>query len=88
MKNLKPVLWIVVGMVVGASGALVAGQGTVVRQDPTATSGGRLQVTRAGVALFNDAFFVKDSKSGACWLALKWDASTMNVAAAPKEACD
>jgi hypothetical protein len=87
MKNLKPVLWIAVGIVVGAAGVLTASQGGVLRQDPTATVG-RLQVTKVGAALQNDAFFIKDPQSGACWLALKWQADSVNLAVAPKEACD
>jgi hypothetical protein len=85
MRIAKPVLWIVVGLVIGASG--VSATRTVERQQRPPN---RLEVTAAyGGALDNSAFFIKDSKSGACWLALRLSPSAeVSLAAAPREACE
>ena len=82
MKALKPLLWIAVGLVIGAAGALTAHSAH--QQKPAA----RLQITSAGRVLNNDAYFIKDSKTGACWLALKWTSIETSLAAAPSESCD
>ena len=88
MKNLKPLLWTVVGMVVGAAGVLAANQALPPQQPTKPTTPQRLQVTYAGMALDNSAYFIRDPKSGGCWLVLKWDSSLMHLTTAPKEACD
>jgi tryptophan synthase beta subunit len=86
--NLKPVLWIVVGMVVGAAGALAAATTASPQQKPAEVS--RLHYIAAGVTYPNgpSAAFYKDAKSGGCWLAINWTAADMSLAVAPKEACD
>ena len=88
MKNLKTLLWTVVGLVVGAAGVLATNQALPPQQPTKPTPPQRLQVTYAGMALDNSAYFIKDPKSGGCWLALKWQADAMNLTSAPKEACD
>ena len=83
MKNLKAVLWTLVGIVISAAAVLAASQAA-----PSQQKQQRLLVTAAGTAADNSAYFIKDSKSGACWLALKWTAAQTSVAPAPKDACD
>ena len=85
MKILKPVLWVVFGMFSGAGGALVASQSGVVQKPVT---GPRFLASPAGTAVDNNAYFIKETRSGGCWLALRWDASNTNLAVAPKEARD
>lgn len=81
MKTLKPLLWIVVGLVIGAAGALTAQSAPQQKPVP------RLQITSAGSVLNNNAFFIKDSKSGACWLALQWTSLETTLSVAPNESC-
>lgn len=51
MKNLKPVLWIVVGILIGAASALTANQTPLKPTKPEPSQ--RLEVTSAGKALNN-----------------------------------
>ena len=88
MKNLKPVLWTVVGMVVGAVGMLAAMTAAPVEAKQAVEN--RLKRIEGGLAYANGpkALFFKDAKSGGCWLALAWTAADTSLAPAPKEACD
>ena len=83
MKILKPLLWAVAGLTIGVTGMLTA-QAQVRQPKPDQ----RLQVIFAGHVLNTSAYFLKDSKSGACWLALAWDASQVTLTTAPNDACN
>ena len=81
MKS-KRILWLVAGLLVGVSG--VSAMPPAAQKQPPS----RLQVMNLdGETLNNRVAFVKDPKSGGCWLVLRWDASSMTMAVAPKEAC-
>jgi len=87
MKNPTPVLWLVAGLLIGASSTSVA------KVPPQQTPASRLQVTVAhggayGGGLRSEAYFVKDPKSGGCWLVLQFAREQTSAAPAPKEACE
>ena len=87
MKNLKPVLWIVLGVLVGASGTTAiraAVPQTQRRLDVRTISGDAV-----GSGLNQWAHWIKDTKTGACWLALgRNPGEAVGLAPGPKEACD
>ena len=87
MKLIKPVLWTVCGVVIGASTVLTADR--VQAQQQAAE---RIQVSPAWqMQSASNAFglyIVKDGKSGGCWLAAKDRGNWAALAVAPASACD
>jgi hypothetical protein len=82
MRIVKPSLYAAFGMVLGVAA-------TVVATPAPQQSGARLTETSAGTAQGRPASFVKDAKSGGCWLVVGYgtgDASP-GVAVAPPSAC-
>jgi hypothetical protein len=82
MKIVKPSLFVAVGMVLGVAG-------TVVAKPTRQQSAARLAETSAGTVNQRPAMFVRDAKSGGCWLVVGYgtgDASP-SVAVAPASAC-
>jgi hypothetical protein len=88
MRMAKQLGWILVGVLIGASGsALFAWNAQVPRPQQ------RVQVTFGNSGGAQNFYFVKDSKSGACWLmATSSTSSGMNqpvsLATAPANACE
>jgi hypothetical protein len=79
MKILKPSLYVAVGMVLGVAV-------TVVAKPARQQSAARLTETSAGTVNGRPALFVKDAKSGGCWLVVGYgtgDASPSVAVAAP-----
>lgn len=87
MKHLKPVLWIVLGVLVGASGAPAVR--AAVPQEQRRLEVRPIQGHAVGGGLDQWAYWIKDSKTGACWLALgRHSGDPIGLAPAPKEACE
>ena len=87
MKLIKPVLWTVLGAVIGATAVLTADQ-VQAQQNPSAE---RIQVRPAWTTERGGAwglFFVKDSRSGGCWMAAKAGGDWASLAVAPAGSCD
>ena len=94
MKLIKPVLWTVLGVVIGAVAVLTASrvqaQQTPARPLSTAQAE-RLTITPAWATDTGGAFgifVVKDSKSGGCWIATKDGHAWSGIAVAPPSACE
>lgn len=80
---MKRILYVALGMALGIAVTVVA---TPAQQQPAAN---RLSEVSAGYAMKRPAVFVKDSKTGGCWLVVGYttgDASP-SVAVAPPSAC-
>ena len=85
MAGIRPALWILLGTVLGVASTSTV---SVMRAQPVQPAKGRIEVSAlAGVVRQREAYFIKDSKSGACWIALFWS-EQQSLAPAPKEACD
>ncbi len=88
MKRIKPVLWTVLGVVIGVSAVLTASR--VQAQDvmPAPKSDNRIVVTPVGGPNLHLAF-VKDTKSGGCWIGGGYTdrAGFASLAVAPPSAC-
>jgi hypothetical protein len=95
MKIIKPVLWTVFGAVIGASAVLTADRVQAQQNPPlrqsVPTPAERLQVRPAWATERGGAFglfFVKDSKTGGCWVAAKDGSAWASLAVAPAGTCD
>jgi hypothetical protein len=85
MRILRPVGWVIVGVVIGAlsSGALVT---LFAKQDSGVRELGYTPVGIAGQPGITAAGFLREKRSGGCWLLVHGPDGT-TVAAAPEEAC-
>lgn len=87
MKLIKPVLWTVLGVVIGVT-ATVSSSRVQAQQTPPAE---RIRVSpyigadRSGLG---GLYFVKDSKSGGCWIGAKDSTYWTAIAVAPATACE
>lgn len=83
MTRIKPVLWLLLGVVIGFSA--VANEPPAMAQNrATLAQGGRLTSIPAGSLDGKGVSFLRDSKSGSCWLLIGGEL----LASAPREACD
>jgi hypothetical protein len=84
MKPAKPVLWMAVGIILGITVTVAARPNSRPPADRLANSG------IVGLVAGKQAIFEKDTRTGACWLAVGGggEDQTMALAVAPKEACD
>ncbi len=94
MTKLKPILWMLSGVVLGCSATALAlpeqkvvGPVFSMPMPPSPSQPMRMTSVFAGHVRAGDVYFVKDTKSSGCWI------STVNgeqsaVAVAPKEACE
>jgi len=83
MKPVKPVLWIAVGIILGVT-ATVAARQTAQRPTDRLVNHGIV-----GLVGGRQATFEKDTRTGACWLAVGGSEDQgVTLAVAPKEACD
>ena len=85
MKLIKPVLWTLLGVVIGAA-AVVTTSRVQAQQKPTE----RIEMTPAAGLISGGAYgvyFVKDIKSGGCWIATKESGVVNTLAVAPPSAC-
>jgi hypothetical protein len=88
MRMAKPLGWILAGVLIGASGSALFALNA-----QTARPQQRVQVIFGNSGGAQNFYFVKDSKSGACWLmATSSTSSGMNqpvsLATAPANACE
>ena len=87
MKLIKPVLWSMFGVVIGASVVLGAVRGQAQEQPDE-----RIQVSPAWQRQRSsnawNLYIVKDSKSGGCWIAAKASGDWAALAVAPAAACE
>jgi hypothetical protein len=85
MRFIKPVLWTVLGVVIGASASLAASR-VQAQQKPA----DRIQVNFAGADRSGNygIYFVKDKKSGGCWIGTRDGSNWTGLAVAPNTACD
>jgi len=87
MKLMKPVLWTGLGVIIGVT-AVVSTSRVRAQQTPVAE---RIEIRPAdGVSAGTSfgVFFVKDNKSGGCWVATKESGVINTIAVAPPRACD
>ena len=85
MRTVKPAMFVAIGMCLGVGATLTATRGSQATQPKPA----RMSSTWApGVnGFFGRVEFIKDSKSGGCWITLD-QSSNFALAPAPKEACE
>jgi len=95
MKLNKPVLWTMFCVVTGIMGTLTASRLQAQQNPPPTrsvpTPAERLQVRPAWGSEHGGAFglfFVKDSKTGGCWIAAKDGYRWASLAVAPAGACE
>ncbi len=85
MKLMKPVLWTGLGVIIGVT-AVVSTSRVRAQQTPAAE---RIEIRPAdGDNTSFGVFFVKDNKSGGCWVATKESGVINTIAVAPPRACD
>ena len=84
MRIAKPSLYLAMGMVLGVAATVVAKP-----TQPQQQSAARLTETPAGSVNKRPAIFVKDAKSGGCWLVVGYGTgdSSPSIAVAPSSAC-
>jgi hypothetical protein len=92
VTKLKPVLWMLSGVVLGSSATALAFPDQAPTRFPlqvTQPAGKSMRVTSVfvGHVSAGDVYFVRDTKSGGCWLATVLGEQSA-VAVAPKEACE
>ena len=82
MRIVTPSLYVAFGIVLGIAA-------TVVATPAPQQSAARLTEISAGTVNKRPAVFVKDAKSGACWLVVGYDTgeASPSVAVAPASAC-
>ena len=87
MKLIKPVLWTVFGVVVGIVVTITAQQ--VQAQAEPVIRSERISIRSAPEPNIGRLSFVKDARSGGCWIASgDGKGSFSGVAVAPPTACD
>ena len=86
MKLIKPVLWTVFGVAIGAAADLTSSRAHAQQQKPAE----RIQVTFGGADRSGNygIYFVKDNKSGGCWVGTRDGSNWTGIAVAPAAACD
>ena len=91
MRMLKPIGFLLVGAAAGVLSTLAVAPARAQAQPGAGT---RLVITQAGGAQTPSnvpgqaLYFVKDTKSGGCWLGSAGVSGGLALTAAPKEACD
>jgi len=87
MKLIKPVLWTVLGVVIGVT-AVLTGERVQARQG-LGQPAPRVSVTAVPNPNFGKLSFVKDTRSGGCWIASgDGQGGFGSMAVAPFSACD
>ena len=84
MRIVKPSLYVALGMILGIAV-------TVIAETPRQSAASRrMSETTAGSVHGRPAVFVKDAKSGACWLAVGYTTGELSptIAVAPAAACE
>ena len=87
MRIIKPILWTVFGMVIGVTATVTASR-VEAQQKPPAE---RIRVspyTGADRSGLGGVYFVKDIKSGGCWIGAMDSTHWTTLAVAPATACD
>ena len=86
MAIVKRLAWILIGVAIGASASATLGAGRVA-QEGTPRRLAMLQT--AGAVEGGSAYFIKDSKPGACWLTIRSrDDIGAALAPAPAASCE
>ena len=86
MKLIKPVLWTVFGVIIGATAVLTSSRVLAQQQKPAE----RIKIEYVGVERSGSygIYFVKDNKSGGCWVGTRDGSTWTGIAPAPATACD
>ena len=86
MDSMKPIGWILVGVVIGA---LATGSMAAVKQLPEVATQRRLTVLTESTVGPRQAYLIKDAKSEGCWLMISSGGpdGTAALAPAPPAAC-
>ena len=84
MRTMKRVGWILIGVIIGA---LATGSSGAVKEQFQESPRLKVSVVRAG-NLGAMAAFIKDTRSGGCWLSLRHRNSGVSLVTAPLAACE
>ena len=87
MKLIKPVLWTMFGAVIGVTAAVTSSR-VEAQQKPLAERIHISPYTGADRSGMYGVYFVKDSKSGGCWIGAKDGTNWTTLAVAPATACE
>ncbi len=84
MRTMKRVGWILIGVIIGALATSSSGAGKEQFQEPP-----RLKVSFVTAGnLGAMAAFIKDTRSGGCWLSLQRGDAAVSLVTAPPSACE
>ena len=84
MRTMKRVGWILIGVVIGVLATSSIGAVKEQFQEPARLSVSYATANNLGAM----AAFIKDTKSGGCWLSLRYGDSGVSLVTAPPSACE